>query len=283
MSIEAIITIIITVISLILFATEVLTIDLVALLVMISLIVTGVITPEQGVAGFSNHATLTVAFMFVLSSALLKTGALQYVAHKLSGTFKFNFQLGMVLMMFMIALSSAFVNNTPVVAVFIPVILQIAHSSKQSPKKMLIPLSFASIFGGTCTIVGTSTNMLVFGIAEQNGLAEVPFFGMAIMGVIFVLFGISYMVFFGIKLLPNKKFNVKLEDKFNLRSYITEIKLLPKSNSDNVPLGDSKLVKELDIDVIEIIRKGKSYGLPSDDFILKNNDLLKLVNRRSKT
>src|SRR5690554_4350105 len=129
MSIEAIITICVIIGAVILFATELISVDLVALLIMTTLIITGVITPDQGVEGFSNKATITVAFMFVISAALLKTGALQYLANRLSKTFRYNFNVGILLMMLLIALISAFINNTPVVAIFIPVIVQIAHSS----------------------------------------------------------------------------------------------------------------------------------------------------------
>ncbi|PJA07789.1 MAG: SLC13 family permease, partial [Flavobacteriales bacterium CG_4_10_14_0_2_um_filter_32_8] len=155
MSVDAIITIIVILGAIVLFATEIISIDLVALLVMTVLILFGIVTPQEGIEGFSNKATVTVAFMFVLSAALLKTGALQFVTYRLSNLFRTNFTLGIALMMMVVATISAFINNTPVVAIFIPVVIQIAHASGQSPTKMLIPLSFATIFGGTCTLIGT--------------------------------------------------------------------------------------------------------------------------------
>jgi di/tricarboxylate transporter len=134
-TIAAIITLLVIVGAIILFATELVSIDLTAILIMITLILFGVITPEEGVQGFSNNATITVAFMFVISAAMLKTGALQYLAHRLSSVFRNNFHLGLLMMMLLIAVVSAFMNNTPVVAVFIPVVMQIAHSSGQNPSK----------------------------------------------------------------------------------------------------------------------------------------------------
>src|SRR5690606_3177401 len=179
MSIDAIITLIVILGAIILFATEIISIDLVALLIMTTLILFGVVTPQEGIEGFSNKATITVAFMFVLSAALLKTGALQFFTHRLSNLFRTNFTLGISLMMIVVAVISAFINNTPVVAIFIPVVIQIAHASGQSPTKMLIPLSFATIFGGTCTLIGTSTNILVSGIAEKEGVGAFQMFDMA--------------------------------------------------------------------------------------------------------
>lgn len=276
MTTAALITLAIIFIAIILFATEIISIDLVAILIMVLLIVTGVVTPSEGIAGFSNHATVTVAFMFILSAALLKTGALQYLANQLSNTFRNQFNGGIILMMILIAVISAFINNTPVVAVFIPVILQIAKSSGQSASKMLIPLSFASIFGGTCTLIGTSTNLLVSGIAEKEGLQPLSMFTMTPMGLILLIAGIGYMVFIGIRWLPKRGEEKDLEVKFGMRDYLTEIELLEDLHTDNSRIMDFDLVKDLEMDIIEIRRNGQKFILPPGDFVLKKNDTLKI-------
>jgi di/tricarboxylate transporter len=276
MSADAIITLCVIVGALILFASEIVSIDLVALLILVTLVVTGVITPEQGVGGFSNSATITVAFMFILSAALLKTGALQFVAYRLSGIFRYNFNLGLILMMLLVAIISAFINNTPVVAVFIPVVIQIASSSGHSPSKMLIPLSFASIFGGTCTLIGTSTNILVSGIAESNGEAPISMFEMAPMGIIFLVFGVGYMILIGVKLLPERMQEKDLKTKFGLRDYLTEIQLMENSDDLNRKIMESALVREFQMDVIEVRRNGTKFNLPPGDFVLQVYDVLKV-------
>jgi di/tricarboxylate transporter len=179
-------------------------------------------------------------------------------------------------MMLLIAFISAFINNTPVVAVFIPVILQIARSSGQNPAKMLIPLSFASIFGGTCTLIGTSTNIVVSGIAEKHGEPAFTMFGQTPLGLVFLAVGVGYMVFFGIKLLPNRKEEKDLNVKFGMRDYITEIKLTDNSDSVGKPIMETPLVIEMQMDIIEVRRAGQRIILPAGDFVLYAGDVLKI-------
>lgn len=276
MGIEMIITLVVILGAVFLFATELISIDLVALLIIASLVLSGVITPEQGVAGFSNKATITVAFMFVLSAALLKTGALQIVAFRLARIFRESFRKGMLLMMVFTAVVSAFINNTPVVAVFIPVVIQIARISGRNPSKMLIPLSFASIFGGTCTLIGTSTNILVSGIAEKEGLAPFSMFQLSPMGLVLLAAGIGYMVLVGIRLLPDRREEEDLEAKFGMRDYLAEIELEKGSDSVGRKIMDSPLLKELEMDVIKVTRGTDHFTLPSGDFILNAHDVLKV-------
>lgn len=276
MTTAAIITLCIIGIAIILFATEALPVDLVAILILISLILTGVLTPQEGIKGFSNKATITVAFMFVLSAALLKTGALQVLAHRLSSLFRYKFNAGILLMMLMIAIISAFINNTPVVAMFIPVVIQIAHTSGQEPSKMLIPLSFASIFGGMCTLIGTSTNILVSGIAEENGIEGINMFSMTPIAAVLLVIGLIYMSLIGIRLLPKNSEGKTLKKSIDFNEYITEIQLLENSTSVEKTIMDSELVKEFEMDIIEVKRNNEVFTLPQGDFILNANDILKV-------
>ncbi len=276
------ITLLVTLLAVLLFVTEWLTIDLVAMLILLCLVITGVISPTEGLAGFSNEATLTVAFMFVLSAALLKTGALQLLAQRMAGNFRTRPLRATFFMLALVALVSAFVNNTPVVAVFIPVVIQLAATAKIKASRLLIPLSFASILGGMCTLIGTSTNILVSGIAKDAGLAGFSMFTLAPIGLPILLLGLGYIVYAGQYLLPDREEPIGLSEKFGLHEYMAEFVLLEGASIVGNRIMDSPLVRELDMDIIEIRRADQVFTLPPGDFLLAAGDTLKVRCDRKK-
>jgi di/tricarboxylate transporter len=177
-----------------LFVTEKLRVDLVAMLLMSALLLTGLVTPEEGVAGFANPATVTVAAMFVISAGLSRTGAVAVLGRASARVFKWNLWAGLSVMMLSVGLLSAFMNNTPIVAIFMPIMLSVAAAIRVSPSKLLMPLSFASMFGGVCTLIGTSTNLLVSSVAERHGFAPFGMFEFTPLGLVMFLVGTVYMV-----------------------------------------------------------------------------------------
>ncbi len=262
--------------ALVLFISEKLSIDLVALLLLLVLVGTGVISAQQALDGFSDPATITVAFMFVLSTALLRTGAVSMLGPRLSRVFRSRPRLGMFLFALSIGLISAFVNNTPVVALLMPVVVQVAHSSGMSPGKLLIPLSFSTIVGGVVTLLGTSTNIVVSGVLSSQGHPGLGMFDQTPLGLVFLLVGVLYLTFVAPRLLPDRRTSRDLADKFNMRGYITEIQLLPGAVAPGQRIMDSAFVRELEMDVIEIRRDDQRFILPSGDFELQQGDVLKV-------
>ncbi len=278
----AIITLLVALAAVILFVTEWLTVDLIAMLIIVALVTTGVITAGEGLAGFSNGATLTVAFMFVLSAALLKTGALQLLASRMADRFRRQPKYATLLLMLLVAAVSAFINNTPVVAVFIPIVGRIAATAKINPAKLLIPLSFASILGGMCTLIGTSTNILVSGIAEENGLPGFSVFTLAPVGLVLLVVGVVYLTYLGGQLLPDREAETSLADQFALHDYLAEIVIPDNSRLADTRIMDSAIVRELDMDIIEVRRGRDHFTLPPGDFRLTEGDTLKVRCDRDK-
>jgi di/tricarboxylate transporter len=274
---EAIQVLVIILLALVLFITEWLSIDLVGLLIMASLALLRLITPQEAVAGFSNNATLTVAFMFVLSSALLKTGALQVMVNRVSAIFRRNYRLGLLVMMISVAVMSAFINNTPIVAVFIPVVLQMSRATGIAATRLLIPLSFGTIFGGTCSLIGTSTNILVSGFAEQAGVGAFSLFQMSPMGAIFSVIGIAYILFAGHRLLPDRKAPDNLADQFGMEGYLTDIEILPQYDEIGKTLGESRITGEWNLEVLELRKNdGSRFTHPDPGIVLEAGDMIKI-------
>lgn len=275
MTIDILIVFIVLAGAVVLFSMEKFPVDLTAIVVMTALLLTGIITPEEGISGFSNSATVTVAAMFVLSAGLFNTGAMNLITEMLRKLMKKNYKLGILALMIAACFISAFINNTAVVALFIPIVISIARASKISPSKMLMPLSFSAILGGVCTLIGTSTNILTSAILQQNGAPPLGMFEMSSFGVTLSVVGIFYMMFIGIKLLPEKKAN-ELTENFEMLDYITEIILPADSKYINNSIRDSSLVKEIDIDILEIQRSDGRKFIPSPDSLLLENDTLKV-------
>ena len=276
MNYEIILVFAVSICAVVLFATEKLSVDLIALLIMATLLVSGVITPEEGISGFSNKATVTVAAMFVLSAALFKTGAVSYLGKITSDIFKRSYWFGMVTVMIAVGFFSAFINNTPVVAIFIPILLGVAKDIKTSASKLLMPMSFASMFGGVCTLIGTSTNILVSSLAERQGQPAFSMFEIAPLGLIMFSVGMTYMLLVGIRLIPDRRVEGDLIESFNLQEYIAEIVLTENSISSGCAIKDAPLVKEVELNIIEVNRGEEIFSLPTPDFVLQEGDILRV-------
>ncbi|MEL7160576.1 MAG: SLC13 family permease, partial [Bacteroidota bacterium] len=278
----ATITLLVALCAVVLFVTEWLTVDLVAMLIIVALVTTGVISAGEGLEGFSNGATLTVAFMFVLSAALLKTGALQLLAGSMADRFRRRPRYALLLMMLLVAVVSAFINNTPVVAVFIPIVGRIAATARINPAKLLIPLSYASILGGMCTLIGTSTNILVSGVAQAEGLRGFSVFTLAPVGLVLLLIGVIYLTYLGSSLLPDREADASLAEQFALHDYLAEIVILDNPKLAGQRIMDSPIVREMDMDIIEVRRGNDNFTLPPGDFRLATDDTLKVRCNREK-
>jgi di/tricarboxylate transporter len=230
LSAEAMVVLLITAATVILFVTEWVTVDMVGLLVIVALVLSGVLTIEDGIAGFSSHALITIACMFVLSAGLIRTGALEVLSGWMFAVARGNKPLLVVALMLTVGVSSAFVNNTPIAVIFLPVVLDVCMRLDVAPSRLLLPMSYASILGGTCTLIGTSTNLIVAQVAEQNGFRGINMFELTLPGLIFAVIGFLYLATVGRKLLPRRASVSSAMKGGKIREFVTEI-LFPEDSS----------------------------------------------------
>jgi di/tricarboxylate transporter len=257
--------------ALYLFVSEKLPVDLVAMLVLASVLVFGLVTPAQALSGFASEATVTVAAMFVLSAGIARSGILNGAGDMLARIKRpWIFALALMLLA---AGTSAFINNTAIVAVFLPLVIAAATATGQSASKMLIPLSYAAQFGGVCTLVGTSTNLLVHSVAVQHGLSGFTLFEFTSLGIWFVGVGTVYLMFARRFLLPDHGVQ-DADDDVHRGRYLTELHVPERS-----PLvgrrGHEALPPDSgDVYLVEIVRKGVTLPSPSSSEVEVGDRLL---------
>ncbi len=241
-------------IAIILFFTEKFTIDTVSIGVMVTFLLTGILTIEEGLAGFSNPATITVAAMFVVSAAIFHTGLLESFTHKLSAQAQKGETYLLLSLMLSAGFLSAFISDTAVVALLMPAVIRLDKTNNIPPSKLLMPLSFGALMGGICTLLGTSTNILVSGIADKAGLPAFGVFEMSLMGLVFFATGLVYMLTIGRWLTPNRKAKTDLGESIQLGNYLSELVILAEYGQINEPLYKQELFNKFPIKPLQIIR-----------------------------
>ena len=279
--IQILMTLGVTLVALILFVVEWLPADITALGVMVALMLLGLVTPQEGIAGFSNSATITVMAMFILSAGIARTGALQQASNWLiqwggKTCRRQIFALGLI-----VGPISGLINNTAVVSVFLPIIEDFCQQYRLSPSKLLMPLSFATILGGMLTVVGTSTSVLASGLSNQLGYGNFSLFQFVELGAIIFVVGLLYLTFIAPLLLPSRDASGDgLSQEYGLKEYVSEVVVTPRSSLVGQTLQSSQLQRRFDLDVLEIIRNGNHFPQPLGDKSLCAGDILLVRSRR---
>ena len=237
-------------------------------------------TLEATLGVFGNSAPLTIAGMFIVSAALERTGAIDLITGYLRKLVKLPYRGFMFVMILGVAGVSAFVNNTPVVIVLMPVILSLSREMGVASSKLLIPLSYASIFGGTCTLLGTSTNLLASGILLDAGHAPIGMFELASVGLPILIFGSVYLVLFGNKLLPHRETLTSILSDEERKEFITEAFVRAGSDLHGKTAQEGELLKH-GIRLLEIVRHGIAVPGDPKDHKLQYGDRLVLACRPS--
>ncbi|WP_174264848.1 SLC13 family permease [Halalkalicoccus jeotgali] len=277
--------------ALVLFATEWYPIDVTAILIMVLLMVLEPwtqITPREGIAGFASPATITVLAMLILSSGINRTGIVQRIGQRMAAFAGFDRRKQLAATIGVTGPVSGVINNTPVVAILVPVIADLAHEGKTSPSKLLMPLSFASMLGGTLTLIGTSTNILASDIAAQIG-AESPALGLHAfgmfeftkLGVIVFAVGAVYLMTVGVRLLPERvPADEDLVEEYVLQEYLADVVIPADSSLIGKTVGEVLGDENLGIDVLQLIRYGERFDEPLARKEIHENDTLRLRTNR---
>lgn len=266
------------IVALCLFVTEVVRVEITALGIAAFLMVSGVLTPQDALAGFANVATVTVGAMFVLSAGLRQTGAIDGVGAVVGRLARRQPALATAAVLITAAVVSAFINNTAAVAIFIPIVMALARDLGRSPSTLLMPVSFLSMFGGVTTLIGTSTNLIVDSIVRQRGLTPFGMFEFAPLGALLLVIAIAYMLTIGVRRLPDRRGLEDLAGTYDMSAFLTDVELSPNAKVIGQPLDDNWFTDNYDVAIVQVFRDGRSYsGAGADPSIrLQPGDVVRL-------
>ncbi|WP_414660111.1 SLC13 family permease [Horticoccus sp. 23ND18S-11] len=262
------------VVALVFFSFEWLSSDVVALGLLLTIIVTGLLPVKDAFAGFGSDTVMMVLGLLIMTAGLAKTGVVDLVGRSIiryAGTRTLPL---LAVVMVSVAALSAFISNTAAAAFFLPVVLGIAAKSKTSPSRLLMPVAFASILTSSVTLISTSTNLVISGLMTNVGLPPMGMFEMAPVGLPIAAAGLIYMFFIGRRLIPERAPGEGLLEDFGVRSYITEVLVLPNSPLVGKTLAEANLGRDLDLAVVRVLREPNQYLWPQSSLALRAGDVL---------
>jgi len=260
--------------ALIIFATEKLRVDVVALLVLLTVGLTGLVGPKEVFAGFSNSAVITVWAVYIVSGGLFKTGVADILGKfilRLSGE---NEMRLIAVIMLTCGLMSAFMNNVGATAMLLPAVVSVAKQTKIPVSKLLIPLSFSSLLGGKMTLIGTPANILATSIVAKYGLPTFGFFDFTPLGIVVLGTGVLYMVFIGRHFLPVRTPPGNDRTASQDRTYISEVRVLSDGHLAGITLLESRLGAEYDLTVLALVRGTQTIKPVERDTVIQSDDIL---------
>ena len=261
-------------ITLYLLITEKVPVDLTAIGIMVMLMISRVLTPIEAVAGFAHPAVITVGSMFLVSKGMVRTGAVGYIGQKVIAIARGNAKLAVLVILLTVAVASAFINNTPVVVLFIPVMMRMCCQFGLSPSKILIPLSYTSILAGTCTLIGTSTNIIISDLSANSGYGAIGMFELSMLGLPIAGIGITFLIVAAPRFMP-ELLNPTCElENSEHRRYLAEF-AIPRGSAFIDQNPATVFAKQYpNLEVLELIRYSHIFHPSRDAVTIAADDLL---------
>ena len=258
----------------VLLVSETLPVDLTAIGVIVVLMVTRTLTPTEAIGGFANPAVITVGAMFLVSRAMIRSGVIGFIGEQVFEFTGGRKILSLLVVFIIIAVASAFINNTPVVVLFIPIIMRMGCQFGISPSKLLIPVSYVSILAGTCTLIGTSTNLIVSDLSALHGYGAISMFELSWVGLPLAIAGCLLIAGLAPKFMPDLiNPTCELNDE-KQRRYLSELAVLPKSAFLGLDPCTVLTDKYPGVEVVQLIRHSRIYHPCRDSIVMAPNDLL---------
>jgi di/tricarboxylate transporter len=264
----------ILVVTLYLLITQRIPVDVTAIGIIVVLMGTRILPPLQAVLGFANPAVITVAAMLMVSQGMIRTGAVGFIGQKVIEYSKGNPRLSLIITLLIVAVASAFINNTPVVVLFIPIILNLSCEYNLSPSKFLIPVSYASILAGTCTLIGTSTNIIISDLSVMQGYSGISIFELSPLGIPIAVIGLAFLYFFSPILMPGHTTpTCEMEDREDKR-YLAELSVPLNSPLVGQDSGPFFAKRYPTLALFEIVRGPRIIPLSDDSLPIASHDLM---------
>ena len=260
--------------ALVLFAMDRIRLDQLCMAIPVVLLLGGVVTPAQALSGLSSEATVTVAAMLVLGLGLSKTGLVSEIAVWARTAPLGGATTRLIVLSLLVAFLSPFLNNTAVVIIFIPVFTALARQAGEPASLYLMPLSFVAIMGGTVTLIGTATNLIVHGEAVKRGFDELSMFSIAPLGLVCLAVGMLYLFTVGRRLLPRRERPPDLSARYGVRRFLTELRVGDASPAAGRTLAELRWGERHGVHIVGIDRRGRRIELPGGEQVIEAGDVL---------